>query len=588
MTRVYRYACKAPFEKAELVSRQFALAHEYRNGLVAIERARRGAVRAVEDTAEVRAAIEVAKGATKSMRREAMKLLREARKLARDAAADELERIEALNRSIVKDAYNLYGDRGLAWGTRLRIAAAADAARREPIYGDDGHSPLVPHFHRWDGSGTCVVQLQHGLAVADLLRGGDTRASIERGVDMRPQTRAVAIVKGGFTDAVLSLRIGSDGRAPVWARWPVTTMHRALPNEGRVTWIAATCNRAGLWSCEITVTGITDRSDVASSERRGAIAVEVCWYDRGIDGICAATWLDSDGKRGSVIVPTRVVGALRKAFDIRSLRDLSIGDQHAVDGRLLRAGIRTTLGRSLRDQATSDPLPQWLARARDTVEYWKSPSAFRALAQRWRRERCDAGREAYDLLQEWELRDAHLLDYEAGARRGGLKTRDQLYHTIAIEWAGRYDQVIVDNRNLSREARWGSDSDVRFLTAPSDLRNALRDAFGWRTVELPHKSKDAPPAAPKATSPAGPPPPSNPGGPTALTGALAIVDADGDEVQFCERAIDAYLAGTARAVKIERDPAAVAGGAWARRKAKKRAKVDAVGAARESVGKCAE
>jgi len=556
-TRVYRYACQATFENAELVSRQFALAHEYRNGLVAIERARRGAVRAVEDdTAEVRAAIEVVVGATKSMRREAMKLLREARKLARDAAADELERIEALNRSIVKDAYNLYGDRGLAWGTRLRIAAAADAARREPLYGDDGHSPLVPHFHRWDGSGTCVVQLQHGLPVSDLLRGGDTRAAIERGVDMRAPTRAGTIMsrKGGLTDAVLSLRIGSDGRAPVWARWPITTTHRALPNEGRVTWIAATCNRAGQWSCEITVTGITDRSDVASSERRGAIAVEVCWSDRGSDGICAATWLDSDGKRGSVIVPPRVVGALRKAHDIRSLRDLSIGDQHAVDGRLLRAGIRTTLGRSL--QATSDPLPPWLARARDTVAYWKSPGAFRALAQRWRRERCDAAREAYDLLQEWELRDAHLLNYEAGARRGGLKTRDQLYHTMALDWSGRYDQVIVDNRNLSREARWGEDSDVRFLTAPSDLRNALRNAFGWRAVELPHTSKD--------------------------------VDADGDPIEFCERAIAAYLAGTARAVKIEKDPAEIAGGAWARRKAKKRAKVDAVGAARESVGKCAE
>lgn len=545
-TRVYRFAARSPIEGTDLVDSQIALAHQYRNDLVAIERGRRAAVRTVDDVAPVHAAIDRLRGAAKADRREAMRALSSARKVARVAAAEELARIEALNREIVKSAYNWYGDLGVAWGTRLRIASASDAARKEPLYGDDGVSPLDPHFHRWDRSGTAVVQLQHGLPVADLYRGGDTRAALARHVDGRAKPTI-----GRQVDGVVSLRVASEGRAPVWARWPVT-LHRELPDQGRVTWIACTRNRHGEWSCEITVVAAPslECGDIALN----AIAVEVCWYDRGDEGICVATWLDSDGERGAVVLPRRIAGSIKKASDIQSLRDLSLADAHSVDGKLLRAGLRTTIARLLRE--TEDALPPWLARARDTIPYWRSPAGFRDLACRWRRERCDAARPAYDALQEWEMRDQHLSDYQRGARENGLASRKQLYRSVVRGWASRYGTILIDDRDLSREARWAEDSDVRFVVAPSELRDATRDIFGWRAVDVvafrvaPSEEEDAP--------------------------------------DFCERAIAAWQAGTARAVQIVSDPAESKGGAWAKRRAKKKAAEAPTEAARESSGKAAE
>jgi hypothetical protein len=548
-TRVTRYAVRAPVEGADLVLRQIQLAHQYRNDLVAVERGRRWAVRRVDDTPEVQAAIEVAKANRKgSDRKTALRALSLARKAARANAVDELARIEALNREIVKAGYNLYGERGLAWGTRLRIAAAADAARKEPLYGDDAVSPLDPHFHRWDGSGACVVQLQHGLPVAELYAGHDTRAGLARRVDGRPGGRGTR-----RDDGVLSLRVGSDGRTPIWARWPVT-LHRALPDAGRVTWASVTRNRHGEWSCELTVEADAPQLPTVV-DRRGAIAVEVCWYDRGQEGICAATWLESSGERGAVLIPRRIVGALRRASDIRSLRDLSLIDAHSVEGKLLRVGLRSALGRALTE--SRDALPPWLARARDTVRYWKSQAGFHALAQRWRAERCDAAREAYDLLQEWEMRDDHLAEYERGCREtNGLRPRKQFYQTLAREWAARHELVILDNRDLSREARWGEESAVRFAAAPSELREAVRAAFDGRVCVLSYPTKDE--------------------------------RESGDGVDFCERSIDAWHAGVARAPEKSSDSAKVKGGAWARRKAKKAEKLQTTETARKSIQNNAE
>src|SRR5579863_7173261 len=139
MRRVYQYGLRAPTpETARIVAEQLRAAHDYANDLTAIERGRRWALRQVDDTPEVREAIELVKAATKSDRKAAVVKLRDARRAAREAAPEELERIADLEHSILIDARKLTR---CYWGSYLDVEAAHRQSRQAPLYGDDAIEP---------------------------------------------------------------------------------------------------------------------------------------------------------------------------------------------------------------------------------------------------------------------------------------------------------------------------------------------------------------------------------------------------------------------------------------------------------------
>jgi hypothetical protein len=161
------------------------------------------------------------------------------------------------------------------------------------------------------------------------------------------------------------------------------------------------------------------------------------------------------------VLPVRDVDAFAKLSGLRSVRDQ------------LRNDLATRLQREIRE--TKDA-PLWLAREATTMHLWKSPTRFHDMDTRCRREGLVGP--AIRMLREWTARDRHLWQYEAGARRKVLGRRKDLYHCLVKLWAGKYRTLIVDARNLSLMARFGPDSELRFMGAPSELRDAARTAFG--------------------------------------------------------------------------------------------------------------
>ena len=530
-TRVYQFGLRDPIENASLIAEQLLAAHRYRNELTAIERARRAAMRALEASPEVDEALRVLQALSnseKAKRKEARKALREARRVARENVRAreryndqwteeagccplyELERLEQLAAALVRGARALT----LAfWGTYLDVEAAAQASRKAPLYDDTELEPLDPKFYAQRGnpgqlvdSGQIAVQIQRPVTTAGVRDGGCTFAK--------------------FDGKTLSVRIGSAGRAPIWGTWPVNAsdhVRRVIPDDARWRWVRVSRRQEGpwrrYWTCEITVdlAGPTPRE--LATNLAGAIAVEVEWKREG-DALRAATWRDSSGRTGVIYLPPRIASGLPKPDGIRSVRDkLRVGMvEHFVDV------FKTSF----------DAKPAWLVDAVAAIEagLWESPWKFYDLVRRWRAEKCDAAREAYDVLQEWELRDAHLWDYEAGARQNVLRWRKDFYRKLAAGWAREYRTVILDDRDLSREARFGEASDLRFAISPSELRGALYNAFGRDAVEWAYAPKD------KA-----------------------------DERGFCTRAIEAWAAGSIGGGS--KPPDKTPGGAWAKRKAGK-------------------
>lgn len=187
---VYRFGCcGGPLDDLDLVMAQMRLAHDYANDHTAIERGRRAALHAVDDTPEAREAAELVRAATKSTRKAAVTALRQARRAARAAAPDELARIAALDEAIRRDARALTQT---YWGNYLTVEASAQQQRAMPLYEDDAVTPALPRFRRWVEKGQVSVQLQRGVATSAVRTGQDTRVRLDRG-DRKVHTRADAL-----------------------------------------------------------------------------------------------------------------------------------------------------------------------------------------------------------------------------------------------------------------------------------------------------------------------------------------------------------------------------------------------------------
>jgi hypothetical protein len=255
------------------------------------------------------------------------------------------------------------------------------------------------------------------------------------------------------------------------------------------------------------------------------------WSETDEGDLRAAMWRDSFGKNGEIVLPKRLIERMSKPDSIRAVRDITLND------------FRPRLSRAILE--CGEPLPRWLSDAANVMHLWKSPSRFHELIHKWRVEKCDVARAAYEMLDAWWLRDGHLWDYEAGVRGDSLRCRREIYRLLAAKWSRQYRYVIVPDRDLSREARWGSESDRRFRAAPQELRGALKHAFGdgytevaWRGPHGVHEDSE-------------------------LTWLEYAIEQ--------ERAIE--MAAAARDAKKHSESKDVKGGAWARRKAKKSEKM---------------
>jgi hypothetical protein len=234
-----------------------------------------------------------------------------------------------------------------------------------------------------------------------------------------------------------------------------------------------------------------------------------------------------------VLVSARIAGGIRKAHGIQAVRDLLINAMREELVPLLSASAA----------------PAWLRECSEAMDHWKKSARFVAFLRRWEAESPLACPEAMTILRAWARRDLHLWSYQTGARGGSLRARLDHYRVTARRWADRYETVILPARDLRREARWGADSDVRQIAAPSELAGVLADACGkHRIVTAEWKRND--------------------------------VD-DEDRREWLDGAIEA---GIARRTENEEITSGSDGGAWARRKhaASERA------AARKTAAKAAE
>lgn len=466
-TRNYTYGALRPTEGLDAVLEQFRLAHRYRNALVAQELERRKrvenllqelfpvlldierqALEAAQALEEARAAIRRANSQNRSRKgtkterahaselREALRTLRRERKRLRTEAfgSDRWKTAQAeIDAWDLAERKRLRAESGLGWGTYLMVERSLSGIRRG----------APPRFRAWSVTRdvhAVAAQLQNGLSVAGLYGCEDRRLRIEPLGDGAWKTTATGNTKPRSKKScrtVARIRIGSDGRDPIWAVVPLV-LHRPIPEDGRIKWAYLQRRYAGArehWELRLTVAREKgwDRVDWASS---GAVGIDVGWRMCPDGSLRVACWSGSDRAEGKVVIPAGWLSEWRKTEHLRSLRDDALNE------------ILPQLAAWLDGV---DRLPDWLKEEKyGRLRSWRSHARLAALVARWRDNRWEGDETGFALAHTWFKRERHLWQYESDVRDQLLGQRRDLYRRFAAELRRRYRVAILEELDLRK------------------------------------------------------------------------------------------------------------------------------------------
>lgn len=374
------------------------------------------------------------------------------------------------------------------WGTRGQVDASIDQALSDACKAKStkkGYFPsgLPPGFSRWDGSGLIAVQCQGGLPVPEMLAGGDTRVRLVGAGERR----------------TLWLRIGSEERAPVWAKFPIRYC-RDLPPHAVIKWVRVLAVRRAtklLWKAQFILEG--EGLNPLPTPTEGAVGIDIGWRIRP-NGVRVAVWTNDTGATGELLLPRELITGWEKAESLQSIRDQAFND--------------TVAALALARETRGDRWPEWLKQETRYVAQWqkyKSANRLARLCWQWRKESHKPGLVPADLellrvIESWRKQDKHLYEWQANQTARVLDTRKYIYRCFAKDMATKYRQVAVEEMDLRDFAELPEEDEPkdspsaaaarprRFKVALSTLREALLDAVvradgEWVTIEPAHTTK---------------------------------------------------------------------------------------------------
>lgn len=501
--KVYEYGALAPnVDAMHRVRDQMSLAHRYYNTLIEIERRRREAVdkaqrlddvQALHDridkaeaeveairedlskarqrsrssepaaTTEARARLKVLFAELKALRAQ----LKEARTAAR-TAPDVKAAIDAANTQASEALKAARAASNLYWGTYLVVESAAEQAAKTTKY------PHLPRFKRWTGDGHLAVQLQNGMPTSEV-HNPDTRVWVDP-VNVSAWVKGRGIpLRERMQHTVVHFRIGSDGRAPIWAHVPIK-MHRPLPAPGLIKWAHLLRRKVAdreQWFVQFVVE--VDHTALPPDPcGHGAAGIDVGWRLLDNGDIRVAVLQDEFGGRDELVLSRDWVSKMQHVEGLQALRSTNLD--------LIKLDLIPWLASKPdlhRDQDIFTP-----ARA----ALWRSAGHVQRLFQEHAATMPEGLREKVDA---WLKQDLHLWQWEAHERQKVIDQRKDLYRVWAAKVSRTYGRVALEKFDLRDVADRGNPEDgtttdkrapnrQRTLANVSFLRDCLKQAIDRR------------------------------------------------------------------------------------------------------------
>lgn len=345
---------------------------------------------------------------------------------------------------------------GLPPGTYLTIEDAVARAIKDS-------NPRPPRFRAARGGGRVAVQL-HKTTWADVIAGTSTF--------LRLRPNPIPGRKGRSSEHFLAdIRVGSNGRAPVWATFPVR-VHRQPPDDALVKWAWVTVWRVGERT-HYELQFVLGHAAFDVSTRLAGVGdgghIRIGWRQTET-GVRVASW-----PAGELEVPTAMLARAQRVERLLSHADTHYN--HVV--RVLALFLR---GRGMRWDHLRPARARHQLRAVLVAwaEHHFGAPGVKLLWKRWREERLAAGRDLFCALREadralrtvspearlawwcylWTRKDAHLRQWAADAQRRFENARDAHYRAAAIKLATTFETITIDNYSIT---------DVRLRPKPVSL-----------------------------------------------------------------------------------------------------------------------
>lgn len=513
---VFKFGLLRPKTNQDIVMQQMQRNHDYRKALVAIECARRDAIRKIDaEHPDLSALYQAATAASRKLR-EVIDEVRLARKKAaiedfkerraanpsarirgvRPEGADGRARI-ANARALAKTARNAWkeakkkvaadttatrardeaneaahrrrvearGACNVYWGTYSLAEDAHASERTAPLWVEPG-VPNNPVVGSWRGEGAVSVQIINGMPVTDLFALTSTQVQID---DQPGKT------SGKFKR--LRMRVASSGRDPVWAEWPMC-MHRPFPDGAMVKRVTVHRRRQGprdKWH----VTFILAVDSYQTLPRgRGMIGIDIGWKMLTNGSIRVATSCDEAGVIDEVVVPMKTISGLSKSDSLRQIRDKNLAE---FKGKLIPWLNKSKLS------------PEWISRIED-IARWKSQARFALLVTFWDQNRIADDDHIFAEANKWRRQDAHLWTWESDQRAKSINHRTNEYRGIAATLASTFDTLcvegdlglpdIIKRKKPEDKAMTEAEKQAatrRFIAAPGSFKMIVMNAFKMRS-----------------------------------------------------------------------------------------------------------
>lgn len=356
-----------------------------------------------------------------------------------DEKAARRKEIRDLQNATNKALRSRFSTAGLAWGTYQAVEEAMDHSQRTTKFFDD----VSTHAPR--DVGTVAVHIQNReVNAASLVGGSDTFVRIGGALVGKPKRNGTT---GAQRLRELWVRVGSNGREPIWAKFYVL-MHRPLPAYG-LKWLRMRCRRTGLryrWEAIFVVdepAQVPWQRDVAHTA-----GIDIGWRKLDDGGIRVAYWYGTDGAEGSLVIPEVVTRRDGKSDSLRAIRDREC---NAIRDKLVE--WRKTL-----------PDGSWFVAATEHAHAWRKIGRFVVLHREWAAQRFDGDAEMFDAVAAWLKQDRHLYAWEAhNRRRQSLQVEGRVrqlavmlakrYATVAVEAPGVVPGLVKKDENMTGEQK---------------------------------------------------------------------------------------------------------------------------------------
>lgn len=482
-SRVYSYGAKAPIDGAETVDAQMELARRHRNALVRVDLKRRDKVEAAvlalspalrkmeEEIAAAKASLKTARDIIEQASAQARKkthppgaaeaaaladkrlreLYKERKPLRQELFASPSwkpvgKKIDGRAKIQEKRLYAAVGRMGLAWGTRNFVRTTVKKSGPRPRFSfRDGGGHLVLQLQPKGGKGKGDSRVKgRPLRASEAFACKDSRLRIEPLPSPEPQDFiGPRLSKAARRRTRVWLRVGSEGKKPVWALVPVV-LHRPIPEDAEIKFVHLVRWRIAThfeWRIQFVLSRASgwDQKDRASG---GTVAIDVGWRVTGDDGktprpdgsMRVAYWKGSDGDEGELALPGDWLSEMRKTEDLRSIRDKELFNP-----------MRDRLAQWIQKVSV---VPQWLKDRTDNLPKWRSTARLAAVAMHWRVNRFDGDQAIFAELEAWRKRDKHLLEYECNLRDQLQNRRLDIFRNFSAKMRRKYRTAKVEKLDL--------------------------------------------------------------------------------------------------------------------------------------------